>query len=372
MKIASFIGTFKKEDGVTRVLLELTKNFEAKGYQNIIITGWSEDPSITSVPIVQVPSIPFPFYREYRLAIPGTRGFAAQLSEFQPDIIHLHSPDTIAWAGLHYAKDRHIPIIATYHTNFIKYLSYYHANFLKPAIWRLFRKLYTQMDAVTAPSEVIARELIEHGITKTQSLPWGVDFERFNPKFRSQDWRNKILGSEKKVILISACRLTWEKDLKTLAEAHRLLKKQRNDFAMVIAGDGPQKEDLKKLMPEAIFLGHLDGGELSKVYASSDILLFPSSTETFGNNTIEGMAAGLIPVVADAGGSMELVENGKTGFLCQAKNPRDFFEKTNLLLDDAVLREKIRQAIPEFVKSFSWDNVADKVLDIYRGVIDKK
>lgn len=365
MRIAYFIGTLAKQDGVARVLLALIYEAQKKGIESLIITGWVEDKSISPVPIIQVPSVVFPLYKIYRLSLPGIGGFKKRLDEFRPDIIHIHSPDTIAWAALKYAKKRKIPIVATHHTDFGRYLVYYHLSFLRPVVRSILRRLYKQMRFVTTPSQVISDELTGQGIPNVCTIPWGVEFARFDSSFRSPEWREQILKGEKKTILLCVCRLTWEKDLRTLAQTYDLLKKTRSDFVMVIAGDGPARKELELLMPGAIFLGYLEGLEFSKVYASCDISLFPSTTETFGNVTIEAMASGLVPVVADAGGSKLLVKNGETGFLAKSKDPQDTYEKVSILLDDPQLREQMRNAGLDFVKKFTWEKVFDDLLQIY-------
>ena len=365
MKIAYFIGTLNKKDGVARVLLALIREAQKRGIDSQVVTGWAEDPKISPVPVIQVSSIIFPLYKEYRLSKPGIRGFSKKLDEFKPDIIHIHSPDTIGWAALKYAKKRYIPILATYHTDFGRYLDYYHLSFLRPVVRSILKRLYRQMRFVTAPSQVISDELIKLGIANVRTIPWGVEFAKFDASFRSPEWRDKILKGESKTILLCVCRLTWEKDLRTLAQTFDLLKKSHHDFTMVIAGDGPARQKLESLMPGAIFLGHLEGLEFSKAYASSDIFVFPSTTETFGNVTIEAMASGLVPVVADAGGSKSLVKNGETGFLARPKDPQDTFEKVNRLLDDPQLRARMKIAGLDFVKNFSWEKVFDSLLQIY-------
>lgn len=371
MKIAYFIGTLKKEDGVARVLLALICEAQKKGIESIIITGWAEDISISPVPIIQIPSVIFPLYKEYRLPLPGIRGFEKKLDEFQPDIIHVHSPDTIAFAALKYAKKHHIPIVSTHHTDFNKYLSYYHLSLLRSLLWFLLKRLYKQMSFVTTPAQVISQDLINHNIPNVFTIPWGVDFEHFDPSFYSLEWRNKILSGENRPIILCVCRLTWEKDLRTLAIVYNLLRERKNNFSMVVAGDGPARQKLESLMLGAKFLRHVDGPELSKVYASSDIFLFPSSTETFGNVTIEAMASGLVPVAADAGGSKSLVKEGENGFLAKSNDVEDFYKKVYLLLNNQELREKMRNVGLDFVKNYTWQKVFNDFLQRYLKLINK-
>jgi len=366
MKIANFVGTLKVEDGVTRVVLTLIREAQKKGIESIIITGWAEDASMSPVPVIQVPSVIVPVYKEYRLSTLGIREFSKKLDEFRPDIIHVHSPDTIAWAALRYARKRKIPIVATHHTGFDKYLAYYHADFLKASVWFLMKQTYSQMVFVTTPSSVVTKEFLDHDIANAVTIPWGVDLDRFSDSFRSVIWRKQILKKKRKFILLCVCRITWEKDLRTLAEVYKLLNNKRKDFVMVIAGDGPAREKLESLMPGAIFLGHIGGATLSKVYASSDIFVFPSTTETFGNVTIEAMASGSVPVVANAGGSKSLVINGKNGFLTKPKDSKDICDKVNALLDNSQLRKRMRNASLVFAKRFGWEKVFSKLLKMYK------
>jgi len=365
MKIAYFLGTLKKEDGVARVLLALTNEAKKRGMESVIITGYAEDESISPVPVIQIPSLIFPLYKEYRIPLPGMRGFEKVLDEFKPDILHVHSPDTIAWAALKYAKKNKLPIIATYHTNFCHYLSYYHLSSLQSLVWDALKRLYKKMDLVTSPSVNVSQELIDLGIKNVCTIPWGVDSLIFNSSFYSLLWRNKILKNENKNIILYVGRLTWEKDFKTFIDTYKLLMSNRTDFVVVIAGDGPIRKELESFMPDAIFLGHIEGEELSKAYASSDVLLFPSSTETFGNVIVEAMSSGLVSIVADKGGSKSLIKDNENGFVVEPKNSKEFYKKISLLLDDKNLLERMRKSNLNMVKDYTWSKVFDDICQRY-------
>lgn len=369
MKIAHFLGTFKKEDGVTRVILSLINEAQKKGIDTIIVTGWAEDESISPVPVIQVPSFAFPLYKEYKLALPGMSGFEKKLDEFHPDIIHIHSPESIAWAAVKYAKKNKIPIVATYHTHFCLYLSYYYLSFLAPLVWDILRRLYKKMDFVTSPSATVSQELIELGIKNVYTIPWGVDSSKFNSSFRSLEWRNQILKGANKTIILYVGRITWEKDFQTFIETYNLLKKVRDDFVVVIAGDGPIRKEIEGLLPGTIFLGHLDGKMLSTVYASSDILFTPSSTEVFANVPLEAMSSGIIPVLADIGGIKMLIENKNIGLLCKPKDAQDFCDKINMILDNPKLQEEMHINIANFIKNFTGEKVFDEIYQKYLTVI---
>lgn len=369
IKVAHFIGTLKKEDGAARSLLAIVEQGRNEDINSVIITSWVEDKAISTVPIIQVPSIIFPLYRDYRLPLPGMAAFRKQLDQFEPDLIHLHSPDPSAWSALNYARENDIPIMATHHTDFCQYLPYYHLDFFRPLAWYLLRKLYTRLSIVTIPSRVMGNELLNHQIPNVRVLPWGIDTARFNPSFRSKELKEEILQG-KNMILLCVCRLTWEKDLHILAKAYHLLKQRNENFVLVIAGDGPARKRLELMMPQALFTGHLDGKQLSQFYASADIFVFPSTMETFGNVTLEAMASGLVPVVADAGGSRCLVNN-KNGFLTRPKDPDDIAEKVSILMDNDQLREEMRRSALAFSKIFTWEKAFSTLLKIYQEILRK-
>jgi glycosyltransferase involved in cell wall biosynthesis len=371
MKIAYYAGTFNKEDGVSRVILALIREARKNGIESLVITGRSNNKPMSSVPIIQVPAFTIPLYKQYRIPWPIMKSFEKELDEFKPDIIHINSPDIGALAVLKYARTRKIPIVATHHTDFGRYLSYYHLAAFNPTVKIILKRLYKKMSFITTPAIFISDELQSYGVPEVYTIPWGVEFSVFNNSFRSLEWRNQVQGEENKIIILCVCRLTWEKDLCTLAETYNLLKQHRNDFTMLIVGDGPVRQKIESMMPGAIFLGYLEGEELSTAYASSDIFLFPSSTETFGNVNIEAIASGLVPVVADAGGSKSIISEGINGLLAQPKNSQEFYEKVCLLMDDEELRKNIQSRGVDFIKDFSWEKSFDGIWQLYTKLLVK-
>lgn len=369
MKIAYFVGTFREIDGVTRVLLKIIEEANRRNIANTLVTGWFDRTRNYPTKITKVPSINFPLYRAYYLSSPAVREFKKQIDQFKPNLIHIHSPETLGWAALRYAKEKRIPIIATHHTDFVEYLPYYHASWVEPLLWTILRNLYNQMNLVTTPSSVITQKLKENHIRHVITIPNGVDLEVFNPRFKSDGWRKHITGKKDKSIILSVSRLSWEKDLTTLAQTYRLLQTNKVNFTMAIAGMGPAKNELKKLMPKAKFLGHLQKKELRIAYASSDILLFPSSTETFGNVTIEAMASGLVPIVANAGGSKTIVQNRIDGLLSKPKNAQDFYRNIQLLIKNRNLKNRLAETAIKHAKKYSWDKVLNLLFKKYEEVI---
>jgi len=373
MKIAYFVGTLI-EDGVTKVLLNLAQYAIQQGHEAIIITGYIKPEIKSPVKVITVPAVRFPLYKDYRLTTPGRLRFATALKKFQPDLLHLHSPDPLSWAALNYGQRHKKPVLITHHTAFDRYLPYYHLAWLEPLVWELLGHLYNRASLVNVPSPLIAQDLKRHGIKNLAVIPWGIDLELFNPSQADMKWRQTIIDHPNQKIILYAGRLTWEKDLKTLAATYKILNKsdRKDDFKLVIAGGGPAKAELEKIMPAAIFMGHLDHACLAKVYAASDIFLFPSSTESFGLVVLEAMASGLAPVVANKGGASSLIIDNQNGLLAQALDPGDFSRQVNQLLDNPYKLNSLRQAARQTAENYSWGRTLVKIFELYQTLVNKK
>jgi phosphatidylinositol alpha 1,6-mannosyltransferase len=365
LRVAYFAGTMRPgHDGVTRVLYRLIGALGERGIESIffspIIPGAEKRP----VPMFEVPSVRFPLYKDYRFAVPGQRHFEPELSAFDPDIIHINSPCPLGYAAVRYGRRAGVPVVATYHTHFPSYAKYYKIKALETFSWTYLKNLYNDCDRVYVPSEPVRKELRAHGFRTTEYLPHGVDTGMFNPAFRSDEWRKRH-GCDGKTVLLFAGRLVWEKDLRTLAEAYRILMARRDDAIFVLAGDGPVREELAAMMPRALFLGQLGGADLATAYASSDLFVFPSTTETFGNVTLEAMASGVPPVCAKEGGAYGFVKSGATGLLVEPRDGVDLAEKITYMIERPEERNKMGNAAVEFAKEQSWDRIFDRLFAGY-------
>ena len=369
IRIAYFAGTMRPgHDGVTRVLYKMIEELNSRKIDNMffspIIPPVDEQPT----PMFKVPSITFPLYKDYRLAKPGKKYFEEKVIEFHPDIIHINSPCSLGYAAMKYGNKHNIPVVATYHTHFASYAKYYKVKALENFSWNYFRSLYNRCEKVYVPSIPIMNELKFHGLNTVDFLPHGVDTKVFNPKFKSVEWRKK-LGIENKTILLFAGRLVWEKDLQTLSETYHILNKKRNDVVFVLAGDGPIRNELEELMPRAKFLGYQSGNNLSTAYASSDIFVFPSTTETFGNVTVEAMASGIPPICAREGGAYGIIKENQTGLIAEPRNPFDLANKIESLVDNPMEKERIASNAYNFAQSQSWENIIDNLVSSYMKVV---
>ena len=369
IKIAYFSGSMKPgQDGVTRVLFRLVDWLNENDIDNIFISSMIPDANEQSTKFFEVPSFPVPFYKEYKFAYPGYKKFDSTLKQFRPDIIHINSPCSLGLAAIKYGEKNNIPVVATYHTHFPSYAKYYNIKQLEFISWNYLRKLYNRCDLVLVPSETIMNELKEHGFKTTKYLPHGIDLNIFNSTHKSSGWK-KSLNIQNKKVLLFVGRLVWEKDLRTLTEIYDQLTGLRDDIVFVLVGDGPIRKELEKLMPEALFLGYKSGKELSTIYASSDLFVFPSTTETFGNVVLEAMASGTVPICSNEGGASSSIRNNHNGIICDAKNSFDFSKKILTLINNQTELQRISENCVEYASAQSWDNIFSKQYQHYLDVI---
>ena len=262
-------------------------------------------------------------------------------------------------------------MITIYHTHFISYVKYYLRNFkiLIPLFSRLIKErafeVYSKPDMVLVPTREIMRELKKDcGLDGNNLVLWqrGLNSEMFTPSKKNRFYVQGITKNMKPVILF-ASRLVWEKNLTLLIDIYQLSRQKGDKLNFIIAGDGQARKELQKQMSGAIFLGAVDHAELSRLYASSDVFLFPSDTESYGNVLIEAMASGCPSVASEVGGHTDFVKHEKNALLCSPDDAAGFLSAVHRLLNEKELRERIIQNGIEFSHSLKWNPLVDKYFD---------
>jgi glycosyltransferase involved in cell wall biosynthesis len=383
LKVTHFCGTVEPhKDGVTRVLGEIHRFALRHDAPMQFVTAVGD--AALGKQCIEVPGIGVPAYNGYKLsiALPRTIGkhilqtHCVEGTTCPPSLLHAHSPCTLGLAAQRLARSWNIPLVATYHTHFPSYLKHHGFEALEPALRRYQQYFYNSCHTVLVPSKTLYSELAADGIERLEYLPHGVDAEQFHPRFRSEAWRQAVLGDNTahgKVVLYVG-RLVWEKNLRVFVEAVTHLLESRDDVAVAIVGTGPIESELRRLLPKAHFLGFQTGAALSESYASSDVFFFPSDTETFGNVTIEALASGLPCVVANAGGSADLVQHGINGFaLPMNNNDAATISRVHnalaTLLDDTAQHQQMAHAALLTAKHYRWDAIVSRLYGIYERVL---
>ncbi|MCX7930028.1 MAG: glycosyltransferase family 1 protein [Chlorobi bacterium] len=374
MLVCHVAGTAQRgQDGVTRVLYEYLERHRVAGLEPLVITAVADAHEREHFPMIEMSAIRLPLYRDYKLYTGTATAFEQTLDQYgiEPDVIHIHTPCPLGRAALRYVERRGIPAIATYHTHFPSYMRHHRIGVVRPFLERALAEFYRRCDRVLVPSRMLCDWLSNLGVGSARYLPHGTDIAMFNPQRASLQWRQRLGISPERTVLLYVGRLVWEKNLRVLVDVWGRLDRRR--YAMVVVGTGPIQSRLRRLMPDALFLGYRSGIELATAYASSDVFVFPSDTETFGNVTLEALASGLPCVVADAPGSAELVRHGATGFRIEARDSIAFADAIETLA--AMSRERKllwRMRARVDAESYQWSSICSELFGEYRQLLHER
>ncbi len=374
LRVALFSGNYNYVvDGPVKALNRLVAHIEARGQAALVFAPTTATPAFKHEgELVSVPSVALPGSRsEYRLALGLPKAARARLDAFRPTIIHVAAPDLLGLGALNYARAKRLPAVASFHTRFDTYPRYYGLRFLEPAVTAYMRRFYARCERVYAPSPSMVDELKRDRIGGDIRL-WtrGVDQALFNPRRRDQAWRRSLGFADDDVVVAFVGRLVLEKGVDMFAAAVEAARAERRTVRALIVGDGPARAHFAESLPHAVFTGHLDGEALARAYASADVFLNPSVTETFGNVTLEAMASGLPAVAAAASGSRSLIADGETGFLiADARSVEGFSSALVALAADSALRAGFSANSLSAARAYEWDAILDGLLDDYRDVV---
>jgi phosphatidylinositol alpha 1,6-mannosyltransferase len=360
LRIALFSGNYNYvKDGVALTLDRLVRYLERAGIPVLIFSPVGEMPAFESAgEVVPVPSVAIPSRSEYCLSLGLPRRVRQRLAAFQPTLFHLTAPDLLGYRALQLAHAWNLPVVASYHTRFDTYLRFYGLGLLEWPLRRYLRHFYGRCHQVYPPSESMADLLRAEGIAGNVRI-WsrGVDADRFAPAKRSPAWRRSLGVADGEVVVAFVGRLVKEKNTALLVRIFAAMAARGIPFRAMIVGDGPEGAALNAAVPDAIFTGFLHDEDLARAYASADVFLFPSESETFGNVTLEAMASGLPAVCAAASGSRSLVVEGTTGYLAPPGNTAAFVDRLGMLVADVALRARLGSAARERALEFDWNGI---------------
>ncbi|HET7710224.1 MAG TPA: glycosyltransferase family 1 protein [Sphingomicrobium sp.] len=374
-RIALFSGNYNYvRDGANQALNRLVGYLLRQGVHVRVYAPMVDNPAFPPTgEMVGIPAIPIPGRAEYRIPSALTARVRKDLADFNPNVVHVSSPDIVAHRAVSWARRRHIPVVASVHTRFETYLAYYRLEMFEPAVRAILRRFYRRCDAIVAPAESTAAVLRAQRMSRDISI-WarGVDREQFNPARRDIDWRRGLGLKDDEMVVAFLGRIVMEKGLPEFVAAIDALSERKVGHRVLVIGDGPARSWFEQRLPGAVFVGHQEGSDLARALASADVFLNPSITETFGNVTLEAMACALPVVAAAATGATSLVRDGETGTLVEAGNADGFGDALAAYARQPALRHAHGAAGLEFAKTMDWDRINAAVLAVYRRVIERR
>lgn len=365
MRIAIFSEIFlPKVDGVVTRLRNTISQLRRAGDEVLIFCPEGGIEAFEGARVIGMPAGRFPLYPELRLALPR-RSMGRALIDFQPDVIQAVEPALLGVAGIYYAAILRIPLVISYHTDLPRYLHYYGLGAIEGLVWQAMKLRHNQAAINLCTSSPMVEKLESHGIERVALWQRGIDTELFHPAQASREMRAYLSqGNPDSPLLLYVGRLSPEKNIEQLRPFLEALP----DARLALVGGGPHKEFLARHFKHtaAFFPGYLEGTKLAAAFASADLFVLPSRTETLGLVLLEAMAAGCPVVAARAGGIPDLIEDGVSGFLFD--DAVQGIEAAKFLLRGGAARELVRSRGRLEAEKWSWAAATSQLRNFYMQV----
>lgn len=366
MRIAYFTETFlPKIDGVVTRIIRTLEQLHDLGHEALIFAPHDPPDEYVGHKVVRVPALSFkPWYPELFLGLPRPR-LGRELDRFKPDIVHVVNPVVLGLWGTAIAKQRNLPLLASFHTDITQYAVHLHLKFLSPLSRSFLRDVHNQAHVNLCTSQPMVNSAKGLGIKRVRLWPKAVDTELYHPRNASAEMRQRLSGGRPELpLMIYVGRLSNEKRLDWLYAPIS----QISNVRLAFVGAGPAEDFLKKRFKDTptVFTGYMSGTDLAQAYASADVFAFPSDTETLGFVAMEAMASGVPVVGARAGGIPDVIQHGSNGFMFTPGNLGELSKQLSRLLSDEALRKAMGKQARQDMEAWSWRASTEKVLEYYQ------
>lgn len=362
MKLALVTETFPPEiNGVAMTFGVIARELGRRGHAVTVYRPRRDDlPAGDAHPEyaeVALPGIPIPRYPMLRLGLPAGRALRACWTSERPDLVHVATEGPLGASAVTAARALRIPVTSSFHTNFHAYTRHYGFGLLHPLVLGWLRHVHNRTRRTFAPTRELCRELAELGFCDLALLSRGVDTWQFHPARRADGLRFKWQAGADDPVVIHAGRMAAEKNYELLFRAYAAMRAANPRCRFVVVGDGPLRQKLQRAHPEVVFTGFIPRTDLARHYASADIYVHASLTETFGNVLTEAMASGLAVAGFDYAAAREFVVHGRNGLIAPCDRPEALVDAAVLLATEPLLRAQLRQSARRAVEPQSWERV---------------
>jgi glycosyltransferase involved in cell wall biosynthesis len=366
--------TFPPEvNGVAMTLGKLVHGLQESGFAVSVFRprqSAEEEPQVNGAFAEHlVPGMCLPMYPDLRLGFPAAGQLKAAWQNRRPDALYVATEGPLGWSAVRSARELDIPVLSGFHTNFHSYSHRYHAGFLAPLILGYLRRFHRRTRCTLAPTRTLAEQLDALDFGQVEVLPRGVDSQLFSPQRRCRALRMQWGAGDDQLVCLYVGRLAAEKNMATAVAAFRAIQQQRPDSLFVLVGGGPLHESLKRDNPDFVFCGMQRGERLARHYASGDVFLFPSQTETFGNVVTEAMASGLAVVAYNQAAAREHISTGETGVLVSGTSAAAFTDAAEQVCRDLEEVRKMGSGAAVYAESLGWPGVVQRFAALVRQQI---
>jgi glycosyltransferase involved in cell wall biosynthesis len=364
MRIAVVTETYPPEvNGVAMTLQRLTMGLLQLGHQVTLVRPRQhtyDRPGCCKQPrTVLVKGATIPGYSEIRLGLTSKARMLRQWQEDCPQVIYIATEGPLGNAALRAARQLDIPVVTGFHTNFHQYTRHYRLGWLEPVVWSYLKKFHNQTYATLVPNQKLADALQQAGINNTHILSRGVDCQLYDAARRDRQLRRDWGVDDNGIVMLYVGRMANEKNLMLAVESYKSLCQQGNVVKFVMVGDGPLYDGLSQQHPEIIYCGFQHGEDLARYYASADVFVFPSETETFGNVVLEAMASGLAIVGYDYAAAQMHLEDGLNARLIPLGDREAFITAVCQLVKQPETILRLRRGVRDVALGIDWGYIID-------------
>jgi glycosyltransferase involved in cell wall biosynthesis len=371
LRIALVTETYPPEvNGVALTVARLAEGLRRRGHDlQLIRPSQAVEPEAPvradTLRDLQVRGAPIPCYPHLRMGLPAGRRLRALWRGRRPDLVHIATEGPLGWSALQAARALQLPVTSDFRTNFQAYSGHYRLGWLRGAIEAYLRYFHNRSACTMVPTEALSKELQALGFERTVVVARGVDTQLFDPVRRSPSLRQQWGLAEDERAVLYVGRLAAEKNLDLLLQAHAAMRQVDPKWRLVLVGDGPLRDSLQHRCPDAVFAGQRRGIDLAAHYASADLFVFPSQTETFGNVTPEAMASGLPVLAFEHAAAGQLIQSGANGWLAPLGDTKAFVALAQGLAQDFIARQRAGEAARRSALDLGWDGVLRQIESVF-------
>ena len=375
LRIAYVTETYPPEvNGVANTAVRFVEGLRARGHAIQLVRPRQDRGdhahNTTGYREILMPGMPIPRYPDLRMGLPSTGELQRLWNMERPHLVHIVTEGPLGWSALRAALKLKLPVSSDFRTNFHAYSRHYGIGWLQKPIAAYLRGFHNRTGLTLVPTEAMRADLTRRGFRNLRVVARGVDTQLFDPTRRSLTLRAHWGAGPDDPVVLHVGRLAPEKNLEPVITAFEQARTVHSRAKLVFVGDGPARDSLRARCPDAVFAGTRIGVDLAEHYASGDVFLFSSLTETFGNVTVEALASGLAVVAYDYAAAREHIVHGHNGMLARYDDSAEFARHAISLLQNPARRREIGQRAHLCAETLAWTNVVEEFETMLQAVAE--